>query len=99
MKRKHMLIKPSEVEEIARDILFYYENSDLAHEDKIKIMRMTSDHYVSLDNGSVVFSYLAAIANHALSKHVQPSDEPEVIGQIDELEQPELFDESYEEAN
>ena len=39
------LIKPSEIEETARDISNYWNESNASDEDKIKILKMVRDYY------------------------------------------------------
>lgn len=39
------MIKPSDIESTAKDIVEFYGSSDLTHNDKLKILKMVADHY------------------------------------------------------
>ena len=39
------MIKPSEIESTAKDIVEFYDSSTLTHNDKLKILKMVTDHY------------------------------------------------------
>lgn len=62
------LIKPSDIEIVARDIINYYDNSEAPHEDKIRVLRMLQEHYEHT-NYSVVDQWFAALIKRVIDRH------------------------------
>jgi hypothetical protein len=62
------IIKPSDIEAAALDIIEYYEKSNASHDDKIKILTMLQEHYEGT-NYSVVDQWFANLIKRSIDKH------------------------------
>lgn len=62
------LLKPSDVANAATDIANFIDTSDLAGNDKKKILEMIRDFYTD-KNEHIIDQYLATLAQRTLDKH------------------------------
>lgn len=64
------LIKPSEIEETARDISTYWNTSKASTEDKIKILTMVKDYYKDR-NLTTIDAWFAQLCDIIITKNSQ----------------------------
>ena len=63
------MITPQQIEQTAKDIVNFWDNSELPDADKQKILEMTKDFYED-QNNHVYEQYLAALCGRQLDRRV-----------------------------
>lgn len=63
------LITPQQIEETAKSIVEFWDNSSLPDADKTKILEMVKDFYVD-ENNHVFQQYLAALCERTIDRRV-----------------------------
>lgn len=63
-----MLVKPSDIENTARDIVLYWENSDANDVDKVKILTMVRDFYADR-NETTIDQWFAGLCQRILDRN------------------------------
>ena len=64
-----MLITPQQIEETAKSIVDFWENSELPDNDKAKILEMTKDYYTD-ENNHIFQQYLAQLCERTINRRV-----------------------------
>ena len=65
----NMLITPQQIESAAKDIVSFWEESELPDADKAKILDMVKDYYTD-ENNHVFQQYLAALCERTIDRRV-----------------------------
>lgn len=64
-----MLITPKEIEDTAKSIVEFWDNSELPDADKAKILEMVKDYYTD-ENQHIFQQYLAALCQRTIDRRV-----------------------------
>ena len=64
-----MLVTPQQIEEAAKSIVEFWENSELPENDKAKILEMTKEYYTD-ENNHIFQQYLAELCQRTIDRRV-----------------------------